>query len=449
MKSSTNTHRILSLLLFLTVAITSEAQTRDTVYVEMAAITQPFMYNRLGTAQPTGTIFALTRDLDTDESDFKNKLGKVRLRTDKRPRPIVLRANEGDILKIKFTNLLSPSAMNDTINAYNTDKPGVVTDSLAATKSNGLLGPTGSVYPFTNAAGVHIMGTEMLSSIMSDGSYAGKNDSSLVEPGGTITYTLIVPAEGVYMLYSTAAEIASGGQKGGQLSNGMFGSLNVEPKGAEWYRSQVSEDALNRAITSYQRINDNGTMTTLSKNEVTDIYTTSNTYPIVDYDATYDDGTPILKMYKEYPDKPNYRELVYTDLTAIITGPNRGDFTGESPSFFKVPASPDRRQSFREVSIHYHESPWTVQAFPIAYDQTNKNSVGYLEQTIATGNDAFSINYGSAGIGPEIYANRIGVGPMADCDDCAYEEFFLKLMVGRRSSNGCRHPSQCFGNFSI
>ena len=35
------------------------------------------------------------------------------------------------------------------------------------------------------------------------------------------------------------------------------------------------------------------------------------------------------------------------------------------------------------------------------------------------------INYGSCGIGSEIIRDRLGVGPMHDCMDCAYEEFFL------------------------
>ena len=35
------------------------------------------------------------------------------------------------------------------------------------------------------------------------------------------------------------------------------------------------------------------------------------------------------------------------------------------------------------------------------------------------------INYGSGGIGSEIIANRLGVGPMHDCLNCTYEEFFL------------------------
>jgi hypothetical protein len=35
------------------------------------------------------------------------------------------------------------------------------------------------------------------------------------------------------------------------------------------------------------------------------------------------------------------------------------------------------------------------------------------------------INYGSGGMGAEVVANRLGVGPMHDCLSCAYEEFFL------------------------
>ena len=35
------------------------------------------------------------------------------------------------------------------------------------------------------------------------------------------------------------------------------------------------------------------------------------------------------------------------------------------------------------------------------------------------------VNYGSGGMGAEVVANRLGVGPMHDCLSCAYEEFFL------------------------
>jgi hypothetical protein len=39
--------------------------------------------------------------------------------------------------------------------------------------------------------------------------------------------------------------------------------------------------------------------------------------------------------------------------------------------------------------------------------------------------DAFAINYGTGGIGAEILANRFKVGPMHDCVECLFEEFFL------------------------
>jgi hypothetical protein len=45
--------------------------------------------------------------------------------------------------------------------------------------------------------------------------------------------------------------------------------------------------------------------------------------------------------------------------------------------------------------------------------------------TLAGVKDQFMINYGSGGIGSEIIANRLHTGPMHDCTDCAYEEFFL------------------------
>ncbi len=421
-----NSFRKLSIAFFLlAIGTTLNAQDGDIVYVEMAAIDQPFMYNRLGAAQPTGMVFALLSDLDTAIDNTQpipdNLLGNVRLRDGKRPRPIVLRANKGNILKITFTNLLAPPDDTAIVDAYNTNEPATVTQQQA-----------NSIYPNTRAAGVHILGTEMVNSIMDDGSYSGTNPSSLVNPGGTITYTLRVPEEGVFMLYSTGATVAQKGLPGGQLTNGLFGTLNVQPQGAEWYRSQVTEDELDQAIQYYEQmdINSGDAITRIEKGDMPNIYEAENVYPIIDYDATFSDGKPIIRMYDQI--SPTERRLIYTDLTAIITGPNRGNFTSDSPSFDPVPASPNRRNPYREFGIHYHESPWTVQAFPVFFDTTSDtinvrgvDVVSSMNDVLKTGLDNFSINYGSGGIGAEIYANRIGVGPMADCDDCAYEEFFL------------------------
>src|SRR5262249_10681482 len=68
----------------------------------------------------------------------------------------------------------------------------------------------------------------------------------------------------------------------------------------------------------------------------------------------------------------------------------------------------------------YHQAFYAAQAFA-------QFANGNLVNVIQAGGDNFAINYGSAAIGPEILANRLGVGPMgnADAADLKFEEFFL------------------------
>ena len=56
-------------------------------------------------------------------------------------------------------------------------------------------------------------------------------------PPQTQTYTLFAKAEGTFLLY-TMGDTSS---TGNQLTRGLFGALNVQPAGAEWYRSQVTQ----------------------------------------------------------------------------------------------------------------------------------------------------------------------------------------------------------------
>src|SRR3954453_14812393 len=83
------------------------------ITANVVAIDAPFFLNRLGAQLPEGMVFALERDIVknneckiTDPKDPK-WCQRAFLRADKRPRPIVLRANLGDCLTINFTNLLS------------------------------------------------------------------------------------------------------------------------------------------------------------------------------------------------------------------------------------------------------------------------------------------------------------------------------------------------------
>ena len=114
--------------------------------------------------------------------------------------------------------------------------------------------------------------------------------------------------------------------------------------------------------------------------------------------------------------------LVHSDLTAMITGPNANRFPYDldSPSFFSNPVLPDRRQPYREFTIIYHMAMGVVQPFPQYLNPITSGPFG-------TVSDTFAINYGMAGIGSEILASRLGVGPMGNPDavDLKYEEFFL------------------------
>src|SRR5205085_7223098 len=71
-------------------------QCKRTIKADVVAMAQPIMLNRLGAAIPGGMIFVLK----SDTIDGKGN----QLLPEKRPRPIVLRANIGDCLTITLTN---------------------------------------------------------------------------------------------------------------------------------------------------------------------------------------------------------------------------------------------------------------------------------------------------------------------------------------------------------
>ncbi len=387
MKSKLKTHRrwklsiLLSLSSFalLLIATSAQAQTQiiepieeglaaalptptpvctRTIKADVVALDQAIMFNRLGAMNPYGMVYALKKDVVAIDAAKGIVAGNVRLRSDKRPRPIVLRMNSGDCLRITFTNLLSTTPLKDQ--------------------------------PATRTAGVHVIGMELVN-IGSDGSNVGNNPPSLVPPGGSTIYTLTAKREGNNLMYSTAATTGGEGD-GGSLSQGLFGSVNVEAVGAEWYRSQVTQAELALATTG----------------------TTLKGQPIINYDAVYPvghpkAGKPILKML-------NGDTIEHTDLNAIITGPNKGRFP--AGTFKPNQTEPDRERPFREFTVVYHDEIKAVQAFP----QFESNQ---LKHTLHSVRDSFGINYGIAGAGAEILANRLGVGPMFACTECKYEEFFL------------------------
>jgi hypothetical protein len=399
-----------------------------TITANVVALDQPFFQNRLGAFNPNGMMYALKRDVvnkDTlapcSQAGANCTAGNVMLRPDKRPRPIVLRMNAGDCLQVNFTNLLTPFP------------PGFVED--AQVFLNGQL-VTAEVddQPRTREAGVHVNGMQLVGNIAGDGSFVGANASSLAAPGQTRAYTFYAESENVHFLHSMGATVGAEGG-GGSLSFGLFGTVNVEPTITEWYRSHVTHEEL--VLATVRR---------------TPAGSGIGGQPVIDYDALYPNMEPFISEGKANLPILNMQctqravsaganctvgEVVHTDIEAIITGAGRGPITGgphvgttysqfPSPSheYGLIPVSGDpvktnRNRPFREITAIFHDETFTVQAFPEFFEDP------VLEHTLHGVRDTFAINYGTGGIGSEILANVLGLGPMWDCVDCKYEEFFL------------------------
>jgi len=594
-----------------------------TVLADVVALDQPFYYNRLGAINANGMMYALARDVnvapnpavdpvtgiplfpdvvafagmtlpefDAAGGNRADLAGQVALRSDKRPRPIVLRINENDCLEINFTNLLDPVEFIFNL-------PG----RFPTGQILGLgvpINPQIQEQPLTRQASIHIDGLYLQGDINSDGSNVGENADtnnngildpgeeigSLVAPGSSTTYTYHAGHEAAHLMYSMGATMGADGA-GGSRTYGLFGAVNVQKEGAEWYRSQltrqemdwatppeaftdwngngvwdanipepltdwngngvqdngiaepltdwngngVQDNGIAEPLTDWNGngVQDNGIAEPLTDwngngvqdNGIAEPFTDSNGngvydlgepytdwngngvrdanvdepytdwngngvwdtsvdepytdwngngvwdanvdepytdwngngvwdasvneplvdtngdgifnahrttpggQPILDYDAVYPAaagpgkvGLPIVNILAP---KVGYNgELVHTDINAIITGPGRGRFdqAGMTPYTDNLAAG-DRNAPYREFTVIFHDDVFGVQAFPGFYNDP------VLSHTLAGVTDSFPINYGSGGIGSEIIANRLQVGPMWDCAECKYEEFFL------------------------
>jgi manganese oxidase len=328
-----------------------------TIKADVVALDQPFHYNRLGATNPAGMIYALRRDVVAKPGKAFGP-GNVMLRPDLRPRPLVLRANVGDCLEINFQNLLSPTRAHED-------------------------------QPADRHVGMQVKGMTLVNA-ESQGSWVGKNESSLVAPGGKTTYRLFAEHENTYLIENLG--VATGAQAAGGTSGfGLFGAVNVEPFGSQWFRSQVSRAEMDAARKSDEDIGG---------------------YPVLDY--------PKLAILQG-------NEIVHSDLNAIIAGPAADGYRiprrAYPESYWENHiynnATKKGQQPFREFTIIFHDEIKSVQAFEDWFENPA------FEHTLHSVRDSFAINYGTDGAGAEVIANRLGVGPMWDCVDCKYEEFFL------------------------
>src|SRR5215475_4155184 len=188
----------------------------NSILANVTVLDQPIMLNRLGASMPQGMIFALLQDVVPKQKGGTISAGNVMLRSDKRPRPMVLRMSVGQCMQVNFWNLLSPNA-----------------------------DPSG-LQPATRKASVHSEGMQLYSAapplqpaappgnmIQYDGSYVGVNPTSLVAPlTGSVnpqtpqaTYVFYADHDGAFLLYSTGAPFGNSPGVAGQLTAGLFGAV--------------------------------------------------------------------------------------------------------------------------------------------------------------------------------------------------------------------------------
>lgn len=364
-----------------------------TVKADVVAFDQPLMFNRMGAQNVNGMIYALRQDVVDAASGKPESVGgtltpgNVQLRPDKRPRPIVLRVRAGECLEVRFTNFLSSQP-----------NPRKAVPSILTTNDQ----------VAERRAGFTPLGLSALDSAGDIAAYVGKGPNTLAAPGQTRTYRFFADREGSHLVLSHAVTFGGEGT-GGNMSNGLFGVVQVEPQFSNFYRSQVTEEDMRLAT----------------------IGTTPSGHPILNYEARYPNrapwthegkaGKPILNMIDVQGADVR---LVSSDINAIISGPNPdGSFPASTYALentgVRNPAMPNRLEPFREFIALFNDESVTKQAFPFWFEDP------VFEHTLHGVGDGFMINQGSGGVGAQVIANRLGVGPAHDCLSCSYEEFFL------------------------
>jgi hypothetical protein len=411
-------------------AATADASCRRVIHADVVAIEQAYVLNRHAAFVPAGMLYALRHDVVPLDASRPLGPGNAVLRADKRPRPLVLRVNEGDCLQVTFENLLDPQWQDEGGAPRELDGrvPAHVEASAGMPTSRELVraGKVSVDRPRTRSASLHITGLELAplpamqcpldAACGGSGSNVGlpqqqgvvfnpftaqavRDDfaGSLARPGQKVVTRWRAVKEGTYFAYSTAAPVGGEGD-GGQIGLGLFAAVNVEPPGAGWYRSQVSHDELQHA-----------TGTTAAGHHA---------YRRIDYEARRGlaDGStrPVLNML-------DGNRIVHSDLNAIIVVPEGRGHGQDAPpcnDAAKHMFGSGCGESFREFTVILHDEIHAQQAYAELEDPNNP--LHYLK-------DGMGVNYGASSMGSAVMSTPLQrkVGVAKDCPECRAEEFFL------------------------
>jgi hypothetical protein len=172
---------------------------------QVAAATVDVPFNRWGARLTSARVFVLEQDLAATTrwsqplaaDPAADPAGNRRLR----PRPLVLRANEGECVRVTLTNRLSTS------------------------RAHGL--------PAAPRVGIAASGV-VVDTRVAGGTRVGFDDDPTVGTGESVTYYWKVPAqEGLY-LFQDLATPAGGEADAGSRGVGLYGTRAVEPAGSVW-----------------------------------------------------------------------------------------------------------------------------------------------------------------------------------------------------------------------
>ncbi|MBQ0776899.1 MAG: hypothetical protein KBT84_04845, partial [Pseudomonas sp.] len=200
---------------------------------KVVAFDQPLMFNRLGAQNINGMMFALRSDVVDENQVLLSEggqalPGRVLLRPDKRPRPLILRVAEGDCITVQLQNLLAEQANPRKGGGH----PALQIDDQVTDRH----------------VGFKVNGLQAVNSIDDIATNSGENDNTLLAPGASRNYVLYAEREGAFLATSYGATFGGEGTAG-NMTNGLFGQVIVLPKGARSYRNTVTEEEMRLAST--------------------------------------------------------------------------------------------------------------------------------------------------------------------------------------------------------
>lgn len=482
------------------------------VHADVVALDHLLVYNRFGSFNPFGMIFALAHDVERRETavtatmagecndrlgterrkwdlqslatlnpgseDLRSHAGEVRLKDCKRPRPLTLRANVGDVLQVRLTNLLTsrqtpgvykPASPNG---AARENKPGFTetfcrgsTDHRFGLPPEGRSNDEDVIWSATRVACARAQGVlRTIDDFLYPRNKPEQDAPRLVaaalpeqdDPATLASADADWPAT---RHVSFVINGLAGAPVGGAIAPACTGLGALDPGQTVTCRWTLDREGT-FFISSQAAVaggeGDGGSLThglfgaLIVEKKGAAAYRSQVTKAAFDhvwapkrdagrharvtprmtpeaYEAVDAADTPVLNLLQGLskpasigaPDKVDgerwpFYDVAHSVLNAVVSEPSEAQDTERNDP------TKAKVTSFREFTAILHDELKTFYADN--FQELSMFGVGQL----AGVRDGFAINYGASGMGAMLIANRKRIGPAADCVECLYEEFFLQ-----------------------